>query len=106
MEFVSKCLLGGFQPHISTSHCILCKYWGACESKQIIFLEVLGNGTVHLTEVAPVALVKDYYHPLLKHRMVLVLLHKDGELLDGGNYDPVVVITTILILILQLPLKH
>ena len=78
----------------------------ACESKQIIFLEVLGNGTVHLTEVAPVALVKDYYHPLLKHRMVLVLLHKDGELLDGGNYDPVVVITTILILILQLPLKH
>ena len=106
MEFVSKCLLGSFQSHISTSPCILCKDWSACKTKQIIFLEVLGNGTVHLTEVAPVALIKDYHHPLLKYRMVLVLLHKDGELLDGGDYNPIIVITTILILIFQLSLKH
>ena len=50
--------------------------------------------------------IKDYHHPLLKYRMVLVLLHKDGELLDGGDYNPVIVIATILILILQLSLKH
>ena len=106
MEFVSKCLLCGFEPHISTSPCILCKDWSAGEAKQIIFLEVLGNGAVHLAEVAPVALIEDYHHPLLKYRMVPVLLHKDGELLDGGDNNSVIVITAILIPVLQLSLKH
>ena len=50
-------------------------------------------------------LIKDDDYLLLKYRMVLVLLDKDGEFLDGGDYNPVIMIATLLVLVLQLPLK-
>ena len=55
---------------------------------------------MHLTKVAPVALIKNDDHPLLENRVVLVLLDKDGEFLDGGNYNPVIMVPTILIPVL------
>ena len=106
MEFVTKGLLGGFQSHIPTSPCILCKDGSAGETKEVIFLEVLGDGCMHLTKVASVALIKDDHQPLLEDRVVLVLLDKDGEFLDGGDNNPVIMVPTILVPVLQLPLEY
>ncbi len=61
---------------------------------------------MHLSKVAPVALIEDYHHPLLEHGMILVLLNEDREFLDGGDDDAVVVISSALVLVLQLPLEH
>ena len=52
------------------------------------------------------ALIKDDDYLLLKYRMVLVLLDKDGELLDGGDYNPLIMIATLLVFVLKLPLKY
>ena len=105
VEFIAECLLCGFQFQISTAACVLGEDRCARETEDMVFLEVLGDGVVHLTEIASVALVKYYHHPLLEDRMVLVLLYEDGEFLYGGDDDTVVVITAVLILVFQLSLK-
>ena len=76
--------------------CVLGEDRCARKSEDMVFLEVLGNGVMHLTKVASVALIKDNHHSLLKDRMVLVLLYEDGEFLYGGDDNTVVVIPPLL----------
>ena len=64
VEFIAECLLRGFQFQISTAACVLGEDRCASKSEDMVFLEVLGNGVVHLTEIASVALVKDNHHSL------------------------------------------
>ena len=48
---------------------------------------MLGNGGVHVPELAAVALVKDDDHVLLKHRVPGILPDEDRQLLNGGHQN-------------------
>ena len=47
----------------------------------------MNDSTVHITELATVALVKDDHHVLLIDLMPRIFLDKGRQLLDGGNDD-------------------
>lgn len=87
MEFVSECLNRCLEVGSAASHSICRENRSACESEKIIFLEVLCNDGVHLSELAAVALIEDNHDILLEDRMTFLLLHKDCELLDGRDDD-------------------
>ena len=58
----------------------------------MIFLEVLHDGSVHVTKLRTMAFVEDNDYVLLVHPMCLVLFDEDGKLLDGGDNDAGVVV--------------
>ena len=92
MQFVAECLLGGFQLYVAARACIRCKDGCSGETEQMVFLKVLGDGRVHLAEVAAMTLVEDDDHVLLEYLVSFVLLHEDGQFLYGGDDDTVVVV--------------
>lgn len=59
----------------------------AGKAEQMIPLEVLGDGLVHVAELTAMALVEDNDEPLVKHRMSGILFDECSELLNGGNDD-------------------
>ena len=106
VEFVSEGLLRGFQPHVSSGSGILCEDRRARETEHVIFLEVLRDGGMHLSEVASVTFIEDNYHALLEYGVVLVLLDEDGKLLYGRDNDTVIMMSAVLVLVLQLSLQY
>ena len=70
-----------------THTCIDCKDGRAGKAKQMIPFEILGDGLVHVPELAAVALVEDDDEPFVKHRMSGILFDECSELLNGGNDD-------------------
>ena len=77
MQFVTKRLLGGLHADVASRAGVLGKDGRTRKTKQMVFLEMVGNGFVHLAEIAAVALVEDDHHLLLKDGMVLVFLNED-----------------------------
>ena len=77
MQLVAKRLLGGLHADVASRAGVLGKDGRTCKTKQMVFLEMVGNGFVHLAEIAAVALVEDDHHLLLKDGMVLVFLNED-----------------------------
>ena len=64
----------------------------AGKAEQMIPLEVLGDGLVHVAELTAMALIEDDDEPLVKHCMSGILLDERGELLNGGDDDFCVVV--------------
>ena len=104
MQFVAECLLGGFELYVAARACIRCKDGRSGETEQMVFLEVLGYCRVHLTEVAAMTLVEDDDHVLLEYLVSFVLLHEDGQFLNGGD-DYLVFVRYILPILLFLVLQ-
>lgn len=88
VELIPKGLLCGQEPPRGRAGGVDGEDGGAGEAENVILLEVLDNGLVHVTELAPVALVKDHHHMLLIDRVAGVFLDEGGQLLNGGDDDP------------------
>ena len=58
----------------------------------MILAKILGNGKVHIAELAAVAFVKDNDHVLVKNSVSGVLFDEGGQLLNSGNDDFCVII--------------
>lgn len=99
MQLVTEGLLGGAQVEIAAAAGIVGKNRRAREAKQMVVLEVFGDGHVHLAELAAMALVEDDDAMLRIDFVPLVLLDKAGELLDSGHQDAAVRVG-------QLPCEH
>ena len=88
MQLVAEGLLGGAKLGIAAPTSIDSKNRRAGETKQVVLLKVFYNGCVHIPKLAAVALVEDNHNALVIDLMALVLRHKGGELLNGGDDDP------------------
>ncbi len=88
MELVPEGLLGGECGHIAHRAGIRRKDRGAGEAEDVVFFEAPHNGIAHVAELAAVAFIEDHHHMLSVDLMHLVVVHKVGQLLDGGDDDP------------------
>ena len=87
VELIAEGLLCGSQRGILTHTGIGGKDGGASESEQMVFLEILGDCLVHITELAAVAFVENNDNTLIEYAMTGILLDEGGQFLDGGDDD-------------------
>jgi hypothetical protein len=99
VQLVAKGLRGGAPQRVAGGAGVLGKDGRAGEAEQVIALEHPGDFGVHVAELAAVAFVEDHHHMRVIHRVLLVLGHEAGKLLDGGDDDARV-------RVFQLPLQH
>lgn len=96
VELVAEGLGGGEELRPAGGPGIGGKDRGAGEAEQMIFLEILHDGRVHVAELAAVALVEDDDHVLLIDLVGRVFLDEGGQFLDGGDDDMGVVVLQLL----------
>ena len=87
MQLVPKCLLCGAQIRVLSRPGVDRKDGCSGEAEQVIVLKCLGDGLVHISELAAVALVKNDDDMLAKDGVTLVLPHENIQLLNGGDDD-------------------
>ena len=87
VQLVAKGLCRGKITRIHRSACVGRKNRCACETKQMVLLEILDDCLVHITELAAVALVKDDHNVLLIDLVSRILFDEGRQFLDGGNDD-------------------
>ena len=85
--------------------CIGGKNRCAGKAEQVILLERLDNLSVHISELASVALVKDDNSVFTEHLVSLILRDKVVQLLDGRDDDFIPVEAPFFVPILKLPLQ-
>ena len=78
MEPVPKGLIGGTKPEVSVFIGVISKNRRTGKSKEMVLLEVLYNGLVHIPKLTAVALVKDDDDMLVIDLVALILAHKVG----------------------------
>ena len=59
----------------------------SCKSKQMIFLEILHNRSVHIPKLTAVALIKNNNDMFRIHFMSRILFYKGSQFLDCSNND-------------------
>ena len=99
VELIAKSLLCRAECGILAHACIDRKDGRAGKAKEVVLLEILRNGLMHIPELTPVALIKNDNNSLIKNAVSGVLFDESCQLLDGGNDDLGVVI-------FQLTLQH
>ena len=87
VELVPKGLRGGAHGWIPVAPRVDRENGGARKAKEVVVFEALDDGLVHITELAPVALVEDDHHVLSVYGVIFVLADEDAQLLDGGDDD-------------------
>ena len=87
VQLVTECLRRGEIARVGRASCVNCKNRCSGKAEQIVLFEVVNDSTVHITELAAVALVKDDHNTLLVDLMPRIFLDKGRQLLDGGNDD-------------------
>ena len=105
MELITKGLRRGQQLHVLAFSCIGGKNRCAGKAEQVIILERLDNLSVHISELATMALVKDDNSVFAEHLMSLVFRDKIVELLDGCDDDFIPVEASFFVPVLKLPLQ-
>ena len=78
----------------------------AGKAEQMIFLERLYDFSVHISELAAVALVEDDNAMLVEYLMSLVLAHEVVQLLNSRDDDLVFVKAAFLVFVLKLSLQN
>ena len=68
----------------------------SCKSEQMIFLKILHNRSMHISELTAVALIKNNNNMFRIHFMSRILFYKSSQFLDCSNND-------VCIWIFQLP---
>ena len=92
MELIAKSLRCRAECGILAHACIDRKDRRSGKAKEVVLLEILRNGLMHITELASVALIKNNDDPFIKNTVSGVLLDKGGEFLNGGDNDSCIVI--------------
>ena len=99
MQLISEGLFRRKHLRISHCACIGRKNRRASEAKDMILLKVFDDCGMHIAKLTAVALVEDDHDMLLINLVPLILVYEGGELLNGGNDDPAVIV-------LKLALQH
>ena len=89
MEPVPKGLIGGTKPEVSVFIGVISKNRRTGKSKEMVLLEVLYNGLVHIPKLTAVALVKDDDNTLVVDGMIFISGHESRKFLNGRNDDAV-----------------
>ena len=87
MQPVTEGLLSSHEMRIGYSTSIDGKDWRTSKAKDMVLLEILDDGSVHITELAAMALIKYNDYMLLENRVSAFLLDEGGKLLDGSDDD-------------------
>ena len=96
VQTLAKHVFGGFQRTLARSGNVLHEDWRAGEAEEVVFLESLGDGGVHVAKLRAVALVEYHDHLLAVDVVVGVLLDEVGELLYGGDDDAALAVVQLL----------
>ena len=81
MQTLAKNVFGGFQRTLARSGDVFHEDWRTGKTEEVVFLESLGDGGVHVAKLRAVALVEYHDHLLAVDVVVGVLLDEVGELL-------------------------
>ena len=92
MELIAKSLLCRAECGILAYACIDRKDRRSGKAKEVVLLEILRNGLMHIPELTPVALIKNDNNSLIKYGMPGILFDKSRQLLNGGDNDSCIVI--------------
>ena len=106
MQLITESLFCSTQIRIAARFCVLGKNGCACKSEDVVVLEELRNLDVHIPELAAVALIEDKNKVLAQNGVLRILGDEIVELLNGGNYDFVLVRIAFCIFILKLSLQN
>ena len=106
VELVAKGLRRGQQLHVLAFSCIGGENRRAGKTEQMIILERLDNLSVHISELAAVALVKDDNAVLAEHLVSFVFRDKVVQLLDGRDDDLIRMIAAFFVPVLKLSLQY
>ena len=87
MQLIAKGLPCRKKLRILRSSGIYGKNRSSCKSEQVIFLEILYNGCVHISKLAAMTLVKNNDDVFCIYLMPRILLNKSCQLLNGSNND-------------------
>ena len=87
MKLIAESLCRSPQRRLFTDTGIGGKDRRSRETKQVILLEIPGNGKVHITKLAAVAFVENNDHTLVKYTVSGIFLDEGGQLLNGSNDD-------------------
>lgn len=99
VELFPEQLGGGGVRHFSRGGSVDREDGGTGKPEQMVFLEMLDDGRVHIAKLAAVAFVKDQHHTALVDQVSGIFLDEGGQLLDGGDDDAGV-------RVLELTLEH
>ena len=88
MELVTKRLLRGAKIRVFARPGVDRENRCPGEAEQVIVLECLRNGLVHISELAAVALVENDDKMLPERRVAFVFAHENIKLLDRRDDDP------------------
>src|SRR5699024_5133946 len=97
MQLLTEDLLGCPKMRLATGAGVFSEDRRSGKPEQIVLLEGLGNGLMHITELGTVALIENNDHMPVVDRMALVPIDESRELLDGGDNDPGVRILQLLL---------
>ena len=83
----SECLSGRSQIGKLSRSCILGKDGCSRETENIVFLESLGDGHVHITELRTMALVENHHYISIGTFDFFLLFQQRRKFLNGGDND-------------------
>ena len=87
MEPVTESLCCGKELRVFSTTCIYREDRCTGKAKQMIFLEVFYDSSVHIAKLTSVAFIKDNNHMFLIYIMPRILLDESGKLLNRSNND-------------------
>ena len=87
MKLITKGLTSGKELRVFCTICIHREYRCTRKSKQMIFLEVLYDGCVHITKLTSVTFIKDNNHMFLIYFMPRILFDEGSKLLNRCDND-------------------
>ena len=96
VQTLAKHVFGGFQRTLARCGDILHEDWRTGKTEEVVFLESLGDGGVHVAKLRAVALVEYHDHLLAVDVVIGVLLDEIGELLYGGDDDAALAVVQLL----------
>ena len=95
VKSVTEGLLGRAKVRVAPGQRVLREDGCAGEAEQVVVSEVPSDGSVHLAELAAMALVEDDDHVPVVDGVVWVPLDEDAELLNGRHEDGLLVVREV-----------
>ena len=97
VESFAESLLGGFEVGLGAAGGVVGEDGRSGETEEVVFLERLRDGSVHVTELGAVAFVEDDDHVLAVDIVVFVACDEVRQLLNCGDDDGRIVVFQLLL---------
>ena len=97
MESFAESLLGGFEVGLGAAGGVVSEDGCPGESEEVVLLECLSNGSVHVAKLGAVAFVEDDDHVLAVDIVVFVACDEVRQLLNCGDDDGRIVVFQLLL---------